>query len=146
MAPNVASAGSSSWIETAAAMCSPAGRRKSPKVAVILKPGQVVRPWAYGKFSRREEGHGPQQGDIWVCKLGWWAGAPQDVLDYAGDHPTYPGDSTLGQLYNATEFGAYQQLGAATVHEAVRGTPSLRLASPAPAQVSLRDRGQRRGN
>ena len=36
MTPNVASAGSSSRIETAAAMCSPAGRRKSPKVAVIV--------------------------------------------------------------------------------------------------------------
>src|SRR5512140_3520463 len=36
MAPNVTSAGSSSRIETAAAMCSPAGRRKSPKVAVIV--------------------------------------------------------------------------------------------------------------
>src|SRR6266480_3067816 len=35
MTPKVASAESSSWIETTAAMWSPDGRRKSPKVAVI---------------------------------------------------------------------------------------------------------------
>ena len=95
-----------------------------------LSSGQVVHPWAYGTFSRREAGHGPQQGDIWVCKLGWWAGAPWDVLAYAKGHSTYPADSTLEQLYNATEFEAYQQLGVAAVAEAAeRGKPPLRWVS-----------------
>jgi len=53
-----------------------------------------------------------------VCKLGWWAGAPWDVLAYARQHPTYPCDSTLEQLYDATEFEAYHQLGAAAVQDA----------------------------
>jgi hypothetical protein len=84
-----------------------------------LAPGQVVRPWAHGSFRRLQETPGlPQQGEIWVCKLGWWAGAPWDVCAYAGHHPTYPTDSTLEQLYGAPEFEAYQQLGAATVLDA----------------------------
>ena len=62
----------------------------------------------------------PSEGDIWVCKLGWWTGAPWDVLAYARDHSTYPGDSTLEQLYDATEFEAYQQLGTATVLDAAQ--------------------------
>ena len=38
-----------------------------------LKPGQVVHPWAYGTFSRPAGRPGlPEEGDIWVCKLGWW--------------------------------------------------------------------------
>src|SRR5262249_34877414 len=64
-----------------------------------LAPGQVVRPWAYGTFTRLQEDSGPQkprpggcdplddpdpepvsqpaqQGSIWVCKLGWWSAAP----------------------------------------------------------------------
>jgi hypothetical protein len=86
-----------------------------------LAPGQVVRPWAHGRFHRQEPVPGlPEDGDIWVCKLGWWSGAPWDVLAYARQHPTYPCDSTLEQLYDATEFEAYRQLGAAAVHDAVR--------------------------
>jgi hypothetical protein len=46
------------------------------------------------------------------------AGAPWDVLAYARQHRTLPCDSTLEQLYDATEFEAYQQLGAATVQDA----------------------------
>ena len=81
-----------------------------------LAPGQVVRPWAHGKFTRPAGTPGlPEQGDIWVCKLGWWNGAPWDVLAYAKDHSTYPCDSTLEQLYDAAEFEAYVELGGATV-------------------------------
>jgi hypothetical protein len=99
-----------------------------------LAPGQVVRPWAYGTFSRPEETPGlPRRGEIWVCKLGWWTGAPWDVLAYARDHPTYPADSTLEQLYDATEFEAYHQLGAAAVLAAAQQCkPPLRWV-PAPA-------------
>jgi hypothetical protein len=81
-----------------------------------LAPGQVVRPWAHGKFRRFHPEQGlPDEGDIWVCKLGWWTDAPWDVLAYARDHPSYPSDSTLEQLDDPTEFEAYQQLGTATV-------------------------------
>ena len=102
-----------------------------------LAPGQVVRPWAHGRFYRPQEVEGlPRQGDIWVCKLGWWSGAPWDVLAYARGHSTYPCDGTLEQLYNAGEFGAYRQLGAATVLDAAkRCRPPLRWVAP-PAQAT----------
>jgi hypothetical protein len=93
-----------------------------------LAPGQVVHPWAFGTFARPASGDGlPEQGDIWVCKLGWWTGAPWDVLAYAKDHSTYPCDSTLEQLYDAAEFEAYHQLGEATALAAAKQcTPPLR--------------------
>jgi hypothetical protein len=98
-----------------------------------LEPGQVVHPWAYGKFSRASGLPGlPEEGDIWVCKLGWWKGAPWDVLAYAQDHSTYPCDSTLEQLYDAAEFEAYHQLGEATVRAAAKEcTPPLTCSATA---------------
>jgi hypothetical protein len=87
-----------------------------------LAPGEVMRPWAYGTFSRPESESGPKDdqplprtGRIWVCKLGWWTGAPWDVVAYARHHQTYPCDSTVEQLYDSSEFSAYQELGAASV-------------------------------
>ncbi len=101
-----------------------------------LAPGQVVRPWAHGTFSRPQEIPGlPRQGEIWVCKLGWWTGAPWDVLAYARDHPSFPCDSTLEQLYDAAEFEAYHELGVATVLDA---SVAVRAAPPVdvPARAS----------
>jgi hypothetical protein len=86
-----------------------------------LDPGQVTHPWAYGTFTRMDpEPHQPRQGRIWVCKLGWWEGAPWDVLAYAKSHPTFPCDSTVEQLYDAKEFEAYHQLGAAAAAGAAK--------------------------
>jgi hypothetical protein len=98
-----------------------------------LAAGQVVRPWAYGTFTRPTGAHGlPEQGDIWVCKLGWWSGAPWDVLAYAKEHSTYPCDSTLEQLYDSGEFEAYLELGGATVLAAAQKcSPPLRCPVPA---------------
>ena len=104
-----------------------------------LAPGQVVHPWAHGRF-RRPPGTAelPQQGQIWVCKLGWWDGAPWDVLAYAKSHSTFPGDSTLEQLYDAPEFGAYHELGAATVLDAVEHcAPPLKWVPPAGPAAAL---------
>jgi hypothetical protein len=85
-----------------------------------LQPGQVVHPWAHGTFTRAPgNAELPEAGDIWVCKLGWWTGAPWDVLAYARSHSTYPCDSTLQQLYDDAEFQAYQQLGSAAVQAAL---------------------------
>jgi hypothetical protein len=109
-----------------------------------LKPGQVVHPWAYGTFSGAAGRPGlPEEGDIWVCKLGWWTEAPWDVLAYAQDHSTYPCDSTLEQLYDAAEFEAYHELGEAAVLAAAKGcTPPLTCpvpvgqgSPPIPAQL-----------
>jgi len=109
-----------------------------------LAPGQVVQPWAHGRFRRQRPVPGlPLEGDIWVCKLGWWAGAPWDVLAYAKSHSTFPGDSTIEQLYDAPEFEAYQQLGTATVKDAARNCePRLQWAAP-PAAVPASRRGSR---
>ena len=98
-----------------------------------LAPGQVVHPWAYGTFTRPAGAHGlPEKGDIWVCKLGWWSGAPWDILAYARDHSTYPCDNTLEQLYDAAEFEAYHQLGGATVLATAKEcTPPLTCPVPA---------------
>jgi hypothetical protein len=97
-----------------------------------LDPGQVTHPWAYGTFTRMDpEPHQPRQGRIWVCKLGWWEGAPWDVLAYAKRHPTFPCDSTVEQLYDAMEFEAYHQLGAAAAAGAAEDcTPPLRRGTP----------------
>jgi hypothetical protein len=100
-------------------------------------PGQVVRPWAHGRFRRPQPVPGlPDEGDIWVCKLGWWTGAPWDVLAYARQHPTYPCDSTLEQLYDATEFEAYHQLGAAAVLGAAEHCEPP-LAAPSPGVPAI---------
>ena len=102
-----------------------------------LAPGQVVRPWAHGTFGQAAGDHGlPAEGDVWACKLGWWSGAPWDVLAYAKDHPTYPCDSTLEQLYDAAEFEAYHELGGAALAAAAREcTPPLRCAAPLGASA-----------
>jgi hypothetical protein len=99
-----------------------------------LAPGQVLRAWAVGTFTRAGggagDGHPPAAGNILVCKLGWWTGGSWD-LNYAKDHPTYWSDSTREQLYDAAEFNIYQQLGEASVLAAAQGcTPSLPLLSP----------------
>ena len=65
------------------------------------------------------DGHLAGPGNIWVCKLGWWDGAPWDVRAYAAGHPAYPCDSTLQQLYDGAEFDAYQELGVCSVQAAV---------------------------
>ena len=63
-----------------------------------LAPGQVVRPVGARPVPRRPSHRPgsrelPAEGEIWVCKLGWWAGAPWDVRAYAKSHSTYPCDT-----------------------------------------------------
>ena len=94
---------------------------------VRLRPGQVVRPWAFGTFARDQAlpgtaarpGHEPlpAEGGIWVCKPAWWREAPWDIQAYAQGHPGYP-DRILGEeLYDVAEFDAYRKLGIAAIHE-----------------------------
>jgi hypothetical protein len=99
-----------------------------------LASGQVIHPWVHGTFTRPQPESGlPQQGQIWVCKLGWWDGAPWDVLAYARSHPTFPCDSTLEQLYDAAEFEAYHELGAASVLGAAQNCEPPLGRGPEPA-------------
>jgi hypothetical protein len=109
-----------------------------------LGPGQVVHPWAHGRFRRPKPVPGlPAEGDIWVCKLGWWAGAPWDVVAYAKSHATFPGDSTAEQLYDAPEFEAYQQLGVAAVRDAGKNCVPKLTWAPAPTSPRAAQRGSR---
>jgi hypothetical protein len=101
-------------------------------------PGEVDRPWAQGSFIRVPGWMGaavepggqppPAGGTIWVCKLGWWTGAPWDVQAYAGQHPEFPGQSTAQQLYDGVEFDAYRELGLSSVEAAL----AAGLGKPVP--------------
>ncbi len=103
-----------------------------------MHPGEVAQPWANGPFTRIKDWQGrgvspagqglPDTGTIWVCKLGWWAGAPWDVRAYAGQHAEFPGQSTMQQLYDGAEFDAYRELGLSAVDAALKG--GLRPAHP----------------
>jgi hypothetical protein len=80
-----------------------------------LKSGEVVTPSVTGKFTRYSLSGPPVDGEILVCKLGWWKDAPWDIGAYAAGHPDYPSDSTIEQLYDSAEFDAYKELGSASV-------------------------------
>jgi hypothetical protein len=92
-----------------------------------LRPGQVLRPWASGTFARPNghaaDGNQTVNGTLWVCKLGWWDGAPWDVRAYAEGHQTYPCDPTMQQLYDGAEFDAYHELGVFSMAAAVASWP-----------------------
>jgi hypothetical protein len=104
-------------------MIHPSRNGATPKLA----KGQVLRPWANGTFARsgRQAGNGNQAtgGTLWVCKLGWWDGAPWDVRAYAEGHSTYPCDPTMQQLYDGAEFDAYHELGVCSMAAAVAAWP-----------------------
>jgi hypothetical protein len=120
--------------------------------SVMWKPGlaagQVSHPWAAGTFTRPPHAAGPggpAEGRSWVCKLGWWDGAPWDVLAYASGHSTFPCDGTLQQLYDVAEFEAYHQLGAASAAGAAQDCdPPLQqvAAAAVAAQLSAPPRQQ----
>jgi hypothetical protein len=97
---------------------------KAPK----LVGGEVVCPWVSGTFTQPTSSGTGRASTIVVCKLGWWSGAPWDVLAYAAGHPTYPTESTLEQLYDSEEFDAYRELGACTVKLAMQETMLVPLA------------------
>jgi hypothetical protein len=113
-------------------------RGNAARPASGLENGQVLRPWAYGTFTRPDgrawngsqaaNGGAPSPGNIRICKLGWWIGVPWDVRAYAAGHPGYPCDPTMQQLYDGSEFEAYHELGACTV-AAAAGEGLLPLAS-----------------
>ena len=99
-----------------------------------LEPGQVVRPWAYGTFSRAAGRARAARARVTSGCASSAGGreAPWDVLAYAKDHSTYPCDSTLEQLYDAAEFEAYHELGEAAVLAAAKEcTPPLTCPVPA---------------
>jgi hypothetical protein len=105
-----------------------------------LADGEVSRPWATGTF-RRSAGQTAAiprpDGNLWVCKLGWWQDAPWDIVAYARNHPSYPCEPTLQQLYDGGEFEAYRELGARAVDLATaEGLPNAPGQPDIPGQPS----------
>ena len=93
---------------------------------------------ANGQGADREP---PGDGNIWVCKLGWWDQAPWDVRAYAAGHSTYPCDSTLQQLYDGAEFEAYHELGYSAVRAAAAAEGGgLPLSIPSAGRDAERPR------
>jgi hypothetical protein len=84
--------------------------------------GDLTRPWARGTFTRRWPiPELPELGHIWMCKLGWWKGAPWHLRPNPADSPRYPNETHPSWLYDSTHAELYQRLGAsviaATVHD-----------------------------
>ncbi len=67
-----------------------------------------------------------------------------NLLAYAKSHATFPGDSTLEQLYDAPEFEAYRQLGTATVRDAARNCQPKLTWAPPPVAVPVAPAASRR--
>ena len=101
--------------------------RQPGRDIVSLRPGQVVRPWARGTFARDPAWASatarPAVGRIWVCKPGWWPGAPWDIVAYATRHPDYPDRSPGEQLRDGAEFDAYRKLGMAAIIDVLSSGP-----------------------
>jgi hypothetical protein len=63
--------------------------------------------------------HDGSTGTIVHIKLGVPRDAPTDVLTFHRNHPTFPCDPTLNQLYTADRFDAYRTLGEFSAARAV---------------------------
>jgi hypothetical protein len=87
-----------------------------------LKPndkGLCAKPYATGRFSYPGEEEGAAPHHLIYIKLAVPDSAPLDVIAYQQQHPTFPTDSTLQQLYDDQEFEAYRELGHFCAHAAV---------------------------
>lgn len=94
-------------------------------LADSLKPGDdglseqahVTGSFSYGD---EDEETGGRHHHLVYLKLTVPAGAPLDVITYQQNHPSFPTDSTLQQLYDDQEFEAYRELGYHCAQAALR--------------------------
>jgi hypothetical protein len=106
-----------------------------------LNSGELLRPFAWGTFKKLANAAydgGELAGNIWVCTLGWWKGAPWSIQAYAAGHPGYLQETTRQQPSSSTEFEIYQSLGASAVLAAERdgNLPLPRSSKAAPVGVT----------
>jgi hypothetical protein len=99
--------------------------KMSPQPAKGGRPPQFVKaPFCVGKI-RYADG---TTGTLIHVKAGVPTNAPLSIQAFAQQHPNFPCDSTLDQLYDADRFDAYRELGAFCVDQAVKGYPTAQRA------------------
>ena len=105
--------------------------------------GNDSKLWARGTFTRPEKHHDngwPGHGHIWVCKLGWWKGAPWDLRPNLADNRGYSYEPALSQLYDSADVELYRRLGASAIAAAAKyGRFPLVLPNAALAPVKDQD-------
>lgn len=79
-------------------------------------PWYVPIPYSKGKITYPDGG----EGTIVIVKAGVPKDAPWSVRAYASDHPKFPCDPTLDQLYDSDRFDAYRELGRFSVEQAIK--------------------------
>jgi hypothetical protein len=94
----------------------------SSDAAVEINParGTFTRPGNHDGNGQEDFGRSPGHGHIWVCKLGWWNGAPSDPRPGLADNRGYSYETALQQLYDSTDIEPYRQLDASAIAAAVR--------------------------
>ena len=95
-----------------------------PQAAKGGRPPQFVKnPFCVGKI-RYADG---TTGTLIHVKAGVPTNAPLSISDnFAEQHPNFPCDSTLDQLYDADRFDVYRELGVFCVGQAVKGYPAAK--------------------
>ena len=86
-----------------------------PRFSSSSGPRYVKSPFCEGKITYADK----TQGSIVIVKAGVPNNAPWSVRSYLAEHPAFPCDPTLDQLYDADRFEAYRALGQFSVHEAI---------------------------
>jgi hypothetical protein len=94
----------------------PTGDRPPP-----AKPWYVKSPYCGGDFTY---GDGTK-GRLIIVKAGVPQNAPWSVRSYQSEHPNFPCDPTLDQLFDGERFDAYRELGRYSVEQALNAfTPN----------------------
>jgi hypothetical protein len=79
----------------------------------------VRQPFCFGSVTYHDAlGNVEMKGGLGVVKAGVPENAPWSVRSYHADHPQFPCDPTLDQLYTADRFDAYVELGRFSMREA----------------------------
>jgi len=106
------------------------------------QPGESGKPGRGSRIKKLRPLDGQHRDSWWAYRplllLLWYL--PHllwDVLAYARSHPAFPCNSTLEQLYDAVEFEAYHQLGAAAAIDAAKNCePPLRRGTAAGLETA----------
>lgn len=91
----------------------------------------VRQPFCFGAVTYHDRSGKPEKnGGLVVVKAGVPENAPWSVRSYHADHDQFPCDPTLDQLYTASRFDAYVQLGRFSMGEAWAAYSDLNAQAP----------------